>query len=391
MPNNHPDFFSESFNQNPYPIFENLRDNEPIYRMTMPDGQTGWIISRYEDAVAALKEKRLIKDPEKVFGHDFQGPKNILMSDPPDHERLRKLVQKAFTPRMIEGLRGRIQEITDELLDAVQDQGEMDLIDAFAFPLPIIVICEMLGVPSEDRKQFRTWSNVLVESPNNPDPSQQAETYSEAFIGYLMELVAKRRNDPQDDLISKLIQVEEEGEKLTEEELYSLVMVLIIAGHETTVNLIGNGVLALLEHPAEMKKLKDEPALIPSAIEEILRYNGPVEVSSDRWAAETFEFRGKMIQKGDLVLVALDSADRDPRQFEDSDQFDITREANKHIAFGKGIHFCLGAPLARLEGEIAISTLLRRMPELRLKESAASLKWRPGLLLRGLTALPVVF
>lgn len=390
------DLFSEEFNRNPYPMFKEMRENEPIYRTTMADGQQAWVISRYEDAVAALKEPRFIKDPEKVFGSPDEAvpghtqPKNILMSDPPDHERLRKLVQKAFTPRTIEGLRGRIQEIADDLLDRVEG-NEMNLIDDFAFPLPIIVICEMLGVPSEDRGRFRKWSNVLIEGGDHPNETEEIDQHWQAFMEYLAELVASRRQDPRDDLITGLIQVEEQGDHLSEAELYDLIMILIIAGHETTVNLIGNGMLALLQHPDQMEQLKKQPELMKSAIEEFLRYNGPVQMATNRWAGETFEFRGTVIPEGDLVLVALDSADHDPDQFEAPETFDITRESNRHLAFGKGIHFCLGAPLARLEGEIAVGTLLRRLPGLRMKTVEEHLQWRSGLLIRGVKELPVVF
>lgn len=388
------DLFSKGFKKDPYPTFSQLREKDPIYRTLLPSGQYAWIVTRYEDAVVILKDQRFIKDATKLMDDDSSQnimAKTMLFSDPPDHRRLRSLVQQAFTPRMIEGLRERIEEITNELLDEIQRKNEIDFIDEFAFPLPIIVICEMLGVPTEDRNKFRDWSNTLVEASNNPESIEETQESLGAFIAYLQEFISKRRKDPQDDLISKLIQAEEEGDQFTAQEVSSLVFLLIIAGHETTVNLIGNGVLALLKHPEQKEKLQSNPDLIHSAVEECLRYDGPVEFSTDRWAGETVEFREKTIQKGDLVLVAIDSADRDPEQFEDPDVFDITRGKSRHIAFGKGIHFCLGAPLARLEAEIAISTLLRRLPELRLSKDPETLQYRPGMLIRGLKELPVAF
>ncbi|UOR12578.1 cytochrome P450 family protein [Halobacillus amylolyticus] len=392
--------FTSEFNQNPYPNFSKLRQEDPIHQTLMPNGHYSWIITRYEDAVAVLKDSRFIKDYTYLLGEEEQEEahanssifvRNMLFSDPPDHKRLRGLVQKAFTPKMIEGLRGRVEEITNELLDRVQEKGQMNLIDDFAFPLPIIVICEMLGVPSQDRDKFRTWSNTLVEASNNPENAEQIQTHMTEFVMYLKQLCAERRQNPKDDMISKLIQSEEEGDSLSEQELYGVISLLIIAGHETTVNLITNGVFALLENPGQKEQLKNDPNLIESALEEFLRYNGPVEFSTDRWASNTVELRGKTIAKGDHVIVALDSANRDPEQFEDPDVFDITRGKSKHLAFGKGIHFCLGAPLARLEAEVAVTTLLRRMPELRLNTDPEALEWRPGILMRGLIELPVQF
>ncbi|MFD2925693.1 cytochrome P450 family protein [Halobacillus naozhouensis] len=392
--------FSSEFNQDPYPTFSKLRQEDPIHQTLLPNGQYSWIITRYEDAVAVLKDPRFIKDYTSFPGEEEQEEeqavsnifvKNMLFSDPPDHRRLRGLVQKAFTPKMIEGLRGRIEEITNELLNKVQSKGEMNLIDDFAFPLPIIIICEMLGVPSQDRDKFRTWSNTLVEASNDPEEAAQLQTHMTEFVMYLRQLCAARRQEPEDDMISKLIQSEEEGDSLSEQELYGVISLLIIAGHETTVNLITNGVFALLENPEQKAQLINDPSLIESALEEFLRYNGPVEFSTDRWAADAVELRGKTIAKGDHVIVALDSANRDPEQFSDPEVFDITRGKSKHLSFGKGIHFCLGAPLARLEAEVAVTNLLRRMPDLQINSAPETLEWRPGILMRGLKELPVAF
>lgn len=393
------DFLNEKFIRNPYPAYSEVRDQDPVYRFLMPNGHYAWIITRYDDAVEVLNDSRFVTNPPYLAENMGQsGPlhkeiisRNLLSVNPSDHRRLRRLIQKAFTPRMIERLRGRIGEISNELLDKVQDKGEMNLIEDFAFPLPIIVICEMLGVPIEDQDKFHEWSNVIMEGFSNPQFEEQSDAVMMAFVDYLQDLIAKRRNNLQEDLISDLISVEDEGDVLTEHELYALVFVLIIAGHETTVNLIGNGILALLEHPEQKERLQSHPELIHSAIEEILRYNGPAEVSNIRWVTEDVELRGKQIRKGEMLFISFSSADRDSEQFTDPDTFDITREANNHIAFGKGIHYCLGGPLARLEGEIAIGMVLRRMPELRLKSASDSLKWRPGMIIRGLEEIPVLF
>jgi cytochrome P450 len=397
------DLFSSEFKGNAYSFYEKLRENEPVYRFMLPNGQIAWLLTRYEDAQAALKDHRYVKNPRTLLSQEQMNKwlfpmlerdlliNNMVASDPPDHTRLRNLVQKAFTPKIIEELRGRIQEIADMLLDEVQGKRKMDVIDEFAFPLPIIVICEMLGVPAEDRDQFREWSNTIVEAVNLPEKMQEALPKIQSFIKYMGHLIEERRKDPAKDLVSALIQAETEGEKLTENELYSMILLLIVAGHETTVNLIGNGVLALLQHPEQMDKLKGNPKLIPSAIEEILRFYGPVELATSRWAGEDILLQEKLIRKGEMVVVALASANRDKTQFENPDLFDITRRNNHHLAFGMGIHYCLGAPLARLEGQIALLALLRRMPNLRLNTDVETLKWRPTFVMRGLMELPVVF
>ncbi|WP_261305076.1 cytochrome P450 family protein [Paenibacillus andongensis] len=393
------DFLNQQFIQNPYPAYSKVRDQDPVYRFLLPSGHYAWIVTRYDDAQDVLNDSRFVTNsPYMVENNGQAGPlhreiisRNLLSVDPSDHRRLRRLVQKAFTPRMIERLRGRIEEISNELLDLVQDKGEMNLIEDFAFPLPIMVICEMLGVPIEDQDKFKEWSNVIMEGFNNPQLEEQSDAVMMAFVDYLQDLIAKRRNHLQEDLISDLISLEDDGDVLSEHELYALVFVLIIAGHETTVNLIGNGIIALLEHPEQKEKLQSQPELIHSAIEEILRYNGPAEVSNIRWVTEDLELRGKRIRKGEMLFVSIASANRDSEQFAEPDTFDITRDVNNHIAFGKGIHYCLGAPLARLEGEIAIGALLRRMPELRMKTASDDLTWRPGMIIRGVEEIPVLF
>src|SRR5215203_870517 len=381
--------FDPVFKADPYPTYARLRSSAPVHRATLPDGRGVWLITRYEDVLAVLKDERFVKNWRSALTPEQRAEippipevmkplsRNMLDTDPPDHERLRALVSKAFTPRLIERMRPRVQAIADGLLDAVQDRGGMDLIDDYAFPLPITVIAELLGVPAEDRNNFREWSDAAVSG----NASQE----------YLEEILIPHMQAFTDYLVSALVQAEEAGDKLSEDELLGMVFLLLVAGHETTVNLIGNGVLALLQHPDQLRKLKDDPSLIKPAVEELLRYDGPVETSTERFAREDVDMGRTVIPRGEMVLVVLAAADHDPERFSDPDNLDITRTDNRHLAFGKGIHHCLGAPLARMEGQIAISTLLRRMPKLRLKESPQSLSWRSGMVLRGLQGLPVEF
>ena len=383
-------FFTKEFTQNPYPVYAKLRESDPVFKVMFPHGEFGWIITRYEDAVEVLKDQRFSKDVAKRYGPENQTVfvNNMLFSDPPDHRRLRGLVQKAFTPKLIADMRSHIQDIADDLLNNIGSRDKMNLIDEYAFPLPIIVISEILGVPLEDQDKFRVWSNSIIDASSS-DHAEMFEQHAKEFTEYLTDWFAKVRENPGTDLISQLVTAEESGQQLSENELLGVVSLLIIAGHETTVNLIGNGVLALLEHPEQRDLLIQKPELIHNAIEEMLRYNGPVEFSTSRWALEDVEFRGQSIAKGELVIVALDSANRDADKFQDADIFDITRDKSSHLAFGKGIHLCLGAPLARLEGEIAINTLLARYPEIQLQTDVNELEWRPGMIVRGVKEIPV--
>ena len=398
------DLFDPAFKANPYPPYAELRSEAPVYRAELPDGRGVWLVTRYDDVVAVLKDERFAKDwrsamtPEQLAQippiPEVMKPlsENMLDKDPPDHERLRRLVSKAFTPRLIERMRPRVQEIADTLLDAVEDKGGMDLIDDYAFPLPITVIAELLGVPVEDRNRFREWSDAAVSGDTTQEYVEKILLpHMQAFIDYLRALFEEKRENPKDDLISALVLAEEAGDKLSEDELLAMVFLLLIAGHETTVNLIGNGTMALLQNPDQLQKLKDDPSLIKPAIEELLRYDGPVETSTERFAREDVAIGGTVIPKGEMVMVVIAVADHDPERFPEPDTLDIARADNKHLAFGKGIHHCLGAPLARMEGQIALGTLLRRMPDLRLRGSPESLTWRPGMVLRGLRGLPVEF
>jgi len=400
----HIDLFSSEYRTNPFQFYQQAREQGPLYLSSAREHHNVWIVVRYEDAEAILRDPRFIKAPESLLPPEErkepasmveialkQISTHMLASDPPSHTRLRGLVSKAFTPRMIEQWRPRIQEITDELLDAVQERGEMELLNDFAFPLPMTVISEMLGIPEADRQQFRIWSNLIINSVGNQENFERIVADMVAFAQYLFAFIKQRRQNPQDDLVSRLIIAEEEGDKLSENELISMIFLLLIAGHETTVNLLGNGVLALLLHPDQIEKLQQQPDLIKSAIEELLRYDGPLYTATGRWASEDIDYKGVSIKRGDMIMVGLSSANHDEQQFLHADSVDITRKDNQHIAFGKGIHYCLGAPLARLEGQIAIGTLFRRFPNLRLNADPRALTWRPGILVHGLDTLPVAF
>jgi len=372
------------------------------------DDRLAWMVTRIEEAVRILKDHaHFTVDPRSIGAEElfrqnvadasdtpaFFASSSMVFVDEPDHRRLRGLVSKAFTPRYMEGLRPRVQQIADELLDRVADQGHMDLVKDYAFPLPINVISEMLGVPEKDRPQIRVWSQALVTVTGMGVAGRDERTmvHVQAFASYALQLVAEKRLHPADDLISQLIAIEEEGDRLSEAELLSMITLLIFAGHETTSNLIGIGTLTLLDHPDQLEKLKADLRLVPSAVEELLRFNGPVTMPVPRFAREETELAGQHIKQGDLLIIALISANRDETQCTQPDEMDIARTLNRHIAFGQGIHACLGAPLARLEGDIAFTTLLGRLPNLRLSVPRESITWRVSSNLRGLTALPVAF
>ena len=380
----------------PYPTYHRLRKEAPVYHSPLGF----WVLTRYDDVVSALRDPRLIKEPLAAFVAARMGTPvpamgvSMLDRDPPDHTRLRSLVSKAFTPRVVEGLRPKIQHIVDGLLAKVEANGSMDLIEEFAYPLPVSVICQMLGVPVEDSDRFRGWSldiarglDGILLPPDSPIRGRSIES-RRALGAYFRELIAERRAAPRADLLSSLIAVEEAGDTLNEEELLATCILLLIAGHETTVNLIGNGTLALLRHPDQLRRLREDPSLIGTAVEELLRFDGPVQRTA-RIPDADVTFGGTTIGKGELVMPFIGAADRDPAQFPDPDRLDIGRTDNRHIAFGWGIHFCLGAPLARVEGQIAINTLLQRFPKLALATERP--EYRQSLTLRGLTSLPVTF
>jgi len=379
------DYFAD-----PYSVHARLRARRPVTPVVLPGGMGTWLITGYAEARAALADPRLSKhmpgwhpEPDSIFAAlDL----HMLNSDPPDHERLRKLVNKAFTARRVQRLRPRITAITAGLLEDMSTRTEADLLASFAFPLPITVICELLGIPAGDRDDFRTWSATIVSNAAAPEVFQAHAT---AMARYFVALLAAKRREPGDDLLSALIAARDEEDGLSENELVSMAFLLLVAGHETTVNLIASGVLALLLNPAELARLRAEPALIGGAVEELLRYVNPVNHTTFRCAAEPVEIGGVRISRGDPVLVALSGANRDPARFGDPDRLDLGRDSAGHLAFGHGIHYCLGAPLARLEAEIAVSALLARFGSISLAVPAESLRWRPSTLIHGLESLPV--
>ena len=395
--------FDPEFRVDPYPFYHRLRAADPVH---WSDIAGRWVLTRHTDCVAVLRDAmRFSADPYtwEAFEEFIQtqgggdGPllrmqtNWMLMKDPPDHTRLRTIVTKAFTPRVAEGMRPRIQAIVDGLLDKVRAAGTADLIADFAYPLPTMVICEMLGVPVEDQEQFKVWTRDLARSLDpiiTPEIIDAANQATVAFYEYFRRLIAKRRQNLQSDLLSGLIAAEEQGDRLNEEELVATAILLLGAGHETTMNLIGNGMHALLRHSDEFARLKADPAIVPSAIEEFLRYDGSVQMTA-RNALVDVEIGDKVIPKGAQVIILLGAANRDPEVFPEPDRLDSTRKDNKHIVFSYGIHHCLGAPLARVEAQVAFTTLLRRMPNLRL--ATENLQWRDTVTLRGLKSLPIAF
>ncbi|KWW99115.1 Cytochrome P450 [Carbonactinospora thermoautotrophica] len=394
-----PDLFSDAFLQDQYRTYAWLVEHRPVSRVRWVDGTELWLVTRYDDAKALLADPRVVNDLKKQTRIDLAAMSglppevqpyflhNVLNTDPPDHTRLRKLVNKAFTPRRVQELRPRVQEITDGLLDRIGTREEVDLLEEFAYPLPVTVICELLGVPVADRGRFRAWTAELIAA--NPEQPERIAPAARQLLDFTFELIEKRRHDPGEDLVSALVQVhDEDGDRLSDQELAAMVITLLVAGHETTVHLIGNGTYALLTHPDQLARLRSDPGLLPRAIEEFLRFHSPAEIAGMRYTIAPVEVSGVTIPAGEPVLIALGAADRDPARFPDADRLDVTRDDNPHVAFGHGLHFCLGAALARAEGEIAIGALLRRFPDLALAVPPEEIRWRPTFL-RGLTRLPV--
>lgn len=374
------------FRDDPYPLYRQLHETAPVQ---WNDVLQAWTLVRYADVVFSLTDPRFSADRTIQPADSSWVAKSMLVSDPPDHTRLRALVQKAFTPRMIDQLRPRIIAVIGELLERVAERdGQFDLIADLAYPLPVVVIAELLGVPPEDRSVFHEWSSLLAASL---DPLVSADLMSrvyparEALHTYLRGIIAERRREPRSDLISALVRVEEAGDVLSEPELVVMCTLLLIAGHETTVNLIGNGTLALLRHRDQLERLQRSPELLATAVEELLRFDSPVQLTG-RLLREPVEIGGHTLQAGDWVLPLLGAANHDPAQFVDPDSLDIGRTPNPHLAFGRGIHFCLGAPLARVEGQLAIGALMRRFPKLQLAGEPVR---RNQITLRGLSSLPV--
>lgn len=380
----------------PYPTYARLLEESPFY--WEPRGT--WIVMRYPDVQRVLRDPRFGRQSfggsvERVFG---PGPVTesfkrwILFMNPPDHTRIRSLVSKAFTPRATERLRASIQQVVDELIAPMAARGSFDLVAELAYPLPVVVICELLGIPEEDRNRFQAWSSTLAESldaftVSRPEIVERSNEAARGLTEYFSELVAKRRSEPRDDLLSEMIAVEEQGNRLSEEELLATSVLLFFAGHETTVNVIGTGVRNLLLHPDQLARLRANPGLIQSAVEELLRFDGPVQRTGRTVASGAVELTGATIPEGAPVVAFLAAANRDPAQFPDPDRLDVARTDNQHLAFGAGIHYCVGASLARVEAQIAIDTLLRRFPTLTLQEQAPT--WRETAIIRGLTSLPL--
>jgi pimeloyl-[acyl-carrier protein] synthase len=383
------------FRDDPYPMLHALRAHDPVHFIEVPGL---WFLTHYDDVVGALRDPRLSAERFQLSLPEMQSSALIsslstmmLLRDPPHHTRLRTLVSRAFTPRVVENLRPRIREIVDGLIDAMQPAGHMELMKDFAAPLPVVVIAQLLGIPLEDRARFKRWSDALIVIADGtlaPAGFADAERSAAELKEYLSGIMPARREEPADDLISGLLAAQEHEDCLSADELFSTCVLLLIAGHETTTNLIGNGVLALLRHPDQLGLLRTDPSLIRGAVEELLRYESPVQLTS-RIAKEDLEIRDKRVRKGQEVCLGLAAANRDPQEFPDPDRLDITRADNHHLAFGHGLHFCLGAPLARLEGQIAIQTLLRRLRALRLETDAV--EWREGIMMRSLKALPLSF
>jgi cytochrome P450 len=401
------DLYSHDFRVRTHETYARMREQDPVHLQPGLDGTTPiWFVTRYEDVVAVLTDnERFVLDPalaltpeelarreeDVPIAADQRVSENLLAKDGDAHRRLRRLVSKAFTPRMVEQLRPRIHDIADELLDRVADRGRMELVDDFSFPLPITVIAELLGIPVQDQQRFREWSNTFVTPALTPELQELATRHTEEFIAYLDDLFGGRRATPTDDLVSALVRAEDEGDHLSQNELYSMVVLLIVAGHETTVSLITNAVHALLTHPEALSALRADPSRVPSAVEELLRFDSPVERAITRIAAQDLELGGRRIARGDFVVAIIGSANRDDTRFPEADSLDLAREDVRHVGFGRGPHFCLGAPLARLETEIALPKLFDRLPGLRLDITEDDLYWRPIPIFRSLASLPVAW
>ncbi|GAA5157889.1 cytochrome P450 [Pseudonocardia eucalypti] len=399
-----PVHLGEEFFADPHAMYAVLREQRPAVRATTALGLPIWLVTRYEEARAALNDPRLAKDNAQLstvierhlpdpsqrlaFGEAISA--HMLSTDPPDHTRLRKLVNRGFTVRSVSALRPRIQATADSLVDAIEarvraGQPTLDLLDAYAFPLPMTVIAQILGVGEEDRGSFRNWSNTLLSQK----PIKERAAAGMAMAEYLTALVASKREQPGDDLLSLIVTAAEDADQLSEREAVSMAFLLLVAGHETTVNLIGNGMLGLLTNPDRLAELRADPGLVSAAVEEFLRFDGPLNTATFRHTKEPVTIGDVEIPAGEVVLVSLSSANRDPARFDRPDELDLARDTSGHLAFGYGIHHCLGAPLARLEGEIAFRTLIARFPRIRLAVDPAGLTWRNSMLIRGLDRLPV--
>jgi cytochrome P450 len=390
-----PLFDSVDLIQHSHEVMSRLRD-EPPTRVRFDDGDVGWLITRYDDVKLVSTDPRLSRDWDGLnrIAHDTDDDpydgygwtyRSILYRDPPDHTRLRRLVSKAFTPRAVERLRPRIEQVADELLDQMDVHEVVDLLPSFAVPLPVIAISELLGVPDEDRPDFWAWSHIL----NGHGTDADRPAVLRAAIEYLGALAERKRAEPGPDLLSHMATASEDGDQMSREELIAMALLMLLAGHDTTANLIANGTLAFLQSPDQLAVLRADPSLLRNAVEEVLRYDCPVNISTARFTLEPIEISGVLIPAGEIVYPSMLSANRDPRQFTDSDTFDIRRDNTGHLGLGHGIHFCLGAPLARMEGRIALGRLFDRFPGLSLAGGPDPLAYRHSTLMHGPISLPV--
>ncbi|MFF2142957.1 cytochrome P450 [Kitasatospora sp. NPDC058190] len=378
----------------PYGAYTKLRAEAPVRRIVGPDGLPVWLVTRYPDVRQALADPRLALDKAHAAPGNYRGfslppalDANLLNMDPPDHTRIRRLVSRAFTPRRVSALHAPIERVAEQLLDTIEPLGRTDLLASYAAPLPITVICDLLGVPEDDRLDFRSWTDTLI----TPDPARPEQTRAavKSMLGFFTGLIERKRAEPADDLLSDLIAVRDEQDRLSEDELTSLAFLILFAGYENTVHLIANAVLALLTHPEQLAALRAEPELIASAVEEFARFDGPAPLSIRRFPREDVTIGDVTVPAGETVLLSLASANRDPEQFTDPDRLDLRRRENGHLALGHGIHYCLGAPLARMETSLALTALLRRFPDLALDVPVGRLRHRPTMRARGLLELPV--
>ena len=395
-----PDFSTPAARRDPYPLYRQLQETEPAY---FSEAWNAWLLTRYADAESAFKDRRL--SANRVSGYAAKMPDAVkeklkplinnlsrwtLLMDPPDHTRLRGLISKAFTPRAVEAMRPRIQTLVNELLDRHSTSEHIDVIADLAYPLPTIIIGDMLGVPAQDSHLLKEWSDAIAAfmgaSQLGPEIAGRAVKAVVEMEDYLRGVMEEHRRAPKPDLMSQLLAVREEGESLSEAELFATCVTLLFGGHETTTNLIGNAVIALARHPEQYRLVRASPELVPAAIEEVFRYDSPVQ-RMGRVAVEDIEYHGRTVRKGDRVFMVMGACNRDPRQFPEPDRFDVTRRENRHLSLGYGIHFCLGAALGRLEGQLALAALAERLPELHVDE--AKLEWIDNLTIRGVTSLPL--
>lgn len=394
------DLASQTHKASAHAVYAHLRRDAPICRIKLAAGQQAWLLTRYEDVSRLLKDDRLAKDPANALTPEMlakqpQIPRllapltrNMLGMDDPDHARLKKLVQAGFTPKRMDQLAGKTEEIAQILIHKLRGQTTFDLIQSFALPLPVEVISELLGVPGPDRGKFARWSQVLLSAPIGSWRVVLSLPGMISFMRYLRKLIAIKRAKPADDLISALVAIDS-GDRLSAEELQAMIAILLSAGHETTTNMIGNGILALLRYPLARERLASEPDLASRAVEELLRFDGPVEATTFRYARTSIEMAGSRVARGDIVLGSITSANRDDRQFEAPDLLEFSRTSNRHLTFGEGGHYCVGAALARMEGRVAFNVLLRSFPGMKIAMPEASLKWKPNSVLRGLERLVI--